>query len=192
MRVLAFNGSPRPEGNTSTIVSAVLEGAREGGANTTHVMLDELELKGCQGCLSCRKNPGNCARRDGLSPYLEKIKSCDAVLVGCPIYMYHVSGQMKLLVDRLYSFWVDTPDGGYKSALPAGKKFALVTSQGYPDADMYKKTIRWLGGMVGGLDMQFKGKIVHTDSAANPAKNDAELLEKARRIGLALAGSSAD
>ena len=40
-----------------------------------------------------------------------------------------------------------------------------------------KRTIRWLGGMVGGLDMQYAGKIVHTDSSANPAKNDTELLE---------------
>ena len=191
MRILAFNGSPRPQGNTSTIVNAVLEGAKEDGAKTTHVMLDELELKGCQGCLTCRKNPGNCARRDGLSPYLEELKSCDAVLVGCPIYMYHVAGQMKLLVDRLYSFWEDTPDG-YRSALPAGKRFAMVTSQGNPDAELYKRTIRWLGGIVGGLDMQYVGKIVHTDSAAKPAKNDAELLEKARHIGLALAGISAD
>ena len=191
MRILAFNGSPRPQGNTSTIVNAVLEGAKEDGAKTTHVMLDELELKGCQGCLTCRKNPGNCARRDGLSPYLEELKSCDAVLVGCPIYMYHVAGQMKLLVDRLYSFWEDTPDG-YRSALPAGKRFALVTSQGYPEVDMYKRTIRWLGGMVGGLDMQYVGKIVHFDSAAKPAKHDSELLKKARRIGLALAGSPAD
>ncbi len=192
MRVLAFNGSPRPQGNTSIIVGAILEGATEGGAETTHVMLDELDLKGCQGCLSCRKNPGNCARRDGLSPYLEELKSCDAVVVGCPIYMYHVAGQMKLLVDRLYSFWEDMPDGGYRSTLPAGKKFALVTSQGYPDAEMYKKSIRWLGGMVGGLDMKYVGKIVHTDSAAKPAKHDAELLEKARHIGLELAGSPAD
>jgi len=191
MRVLAFNGSPRPEGNTSTIVGAVLEGAREGGAETTLVMLDELELKGCQGCLTCRKNPGNCARRDGLSPYLEELKSCDAVLVGCPIYMYHVAGQMKLLVDRLYSFYEDMPDG-YRSALPAGKRFALVTSQGNPDAEKHKKPVRWLGGMVGGLDMQYVGKIVHTDSAAKPAKHDAELLENARQIGLALAGISAD
>jgi multimeric flavodoxin WrbA len=191
MRVLAFNGSPRAEGNTSTIVDAVLEGAREGGAETTYVMLDELEFKGCGGCLSCRKNPGNCARRDGLSPYLEELKSCDAVLVGCPIYMYHVSGQMKLLADRLYSFYEDTPEG-YKSHLPAGKRFALVTSQGNPDAEKHKRAVRWLGGMVGGLDMQYVGKIVHFDSAANPAKHDTELLEKARQIGLALAGSSAD
>jgi multimeric flavodoxin WrbA len=191
MRVLAFNGSPRPEGNTSAIIGAVLEGAKEGGAETTHVMLDELELKGCQGCLSCRKNPGNCARRDGLTPYLEELKSCDAVLVGCPIYMYHVSGQMKLLVDRLYSFYEDTPDG-YRSALPAGKRFAFVTSQGNSDAEKHKRPVRWLGGMIGGLDMQYVGKIVHFDSAAKPAKDDSELLEKARLIGLALAGSSTD
>jgi multimeric flavodoxin WrbA len=191
MRVLAFNGSPRPGGNTSTIVTAILEGARTAGAETTHVMLDELELKGCQGCLSCRKNPGNCARRDGLSPYFEELKSCDAVVVGCPIYMYRIAGQMKLLVDRMYSFWEDTPDGGYKSALPAGKKFALVTSQGHPDTDMYKRSIRWLGGMVGGLDMEEVGRIVHANSAAKPAKRDPELLDRARRIGLALAGSSA-
>jgi multimeric flavodoxin WrbA len=192
MHVLAFNGSPRPRGNTSIIVGAILEGATEGGAETTHVMLDQLELKGCQGCLSCRKNPGSCARRDGLSPYLEELKSCDAVVVGCPIYMYHVAGQMKLLVDRLYSFWEDTPDGGYKSALPAGKRFALVTSQGYPDADMYKRPIRWLAGMVGGLDMEEVGRIIHTNSDDAPARNDPELLDRARRIGLALAGRSVD
>jgi hypothetical protein len=46
--------------------------------------------------------------------------------------------------------------------------------------------------MIGGLDMQYVGKIVHFDSAAKPAKDDSELLEKARLIGLALAGSSTD
>jgi multimeric flavodoxin WrbA len=191
MRILAFNGSPRPEGNTSTIVGAVLDGAREGGAETTLVMLDEIELKGCGGCLSCRKNPGNCARRDGLTPYLDELKSCDAVLVGCPIYMYHVSGQMKLLVDRLYSFYEETP-GGYKSHLPAGKRFALVTSQGNPDAEKHKKPVRWLGGMVGGLGMEYVGKILHFDSHTKPAKDDPDLLEKAHQIGLALAGKPAD
>jgi multimeric flavodoxin WrbA len=191
MRVLAFNGSPRPEGNTSTIVDAVLEGAREGGAETNHVMLDEIGLKGCGGCLSCRKNPGHCARRDGLTRYLEELKTCDAVLVGCPIYMYHVSAQMKALVDRLYSFYEETPDG-YTSHLPAGKRFALVTSQGNPDAEKHKKPVRWLGGMVGGLGMEYVGKILHFDSHTKPAKDDTELLEKARRIGLALAGNSQD
>jgi hypothetical protein len=45
--------------------------------------------------------------------------------------------------------------------------------------------------MVGGLDMKEVGRIVHTNSAANPARHDPELLERARRIGLALAGGPA-
>jgi multimeric flavodoxin WrbA len=188
MHIIAFNGSPRRTGNTSTLVEKILEGAREEDAETTHVVLDEIDLKGCQGCLSCRKNPGFCARQDGLSPYLEAMKTCDAIVVGCPVYMFHVSGQMKLLVDRLYSFYEDQPDGSYESALPAGKRFAFVTSQGYPDPDRYERVIRWLGGMVGGLGMETVGKIVHADSAAKPAENDSELLERARQIGRTLAG----
>lgn len=190
MRVLAFNGSPRPRGNTSTIVGAILEGAREGGADTTYVALDELDLKGCQGCLSCRDKPGHCARQDGLTPYLEALRESDGVIVGCPIYMYHVSGQMKLLVDRMYSFWEDLEDGSYRPAVAGGKRFALVTSQGHPDPARFDRAIRWLGGMVGGLGMETVGTIVHADSLDRPARHDAELLDRARRIGLRLAGVS--
>jgi hypothetical protein len=42
--------------------------------------------------------------------------------------------------------------------------------------------------MVGGLGMETVGKIVHADSAAKPAENDSELLERARQIGRTLAG----
>ena len=63
MKVIAFNGSPRSTGNTSTLIQAVLEGAQDAGAETTRVVLDDLDLKGCQGCLACRKTPGTCAGR---------------------------------------------------------------------------------------------------------------------------------
>jgi multimeric flavodoxin WrbA len=178
MLVIAFNGSPRPRGNTSTLIEAVLE-----GADTAHVLLDALDLKGCMGCLSCREKPGRCKRTDGLSPYLELLKECSAVVVGCPIYMYHLSGQMKLLVDRLYSFYVNRPDGSYGSALPPGKRFAYLTSQGHPDPERFKRPIRWLAGMVGGLGMELVGHITHVDSHNRPAAKDTALLDEARQIG---------
>jgi multimeric flavodoxin WrbA len=187
MKVIAFNGSPRATGNTSTLIQAVLDGAREGGAENTYVPLDELDVKGCQGCLSCRKNPGTCARKDALSRYLDEMKSADGIVVGCPIYMYHVSGQMKQLVDRLYSFWANNPDGSYYSALPEGKRFAVVTSQGHPDPEQYKRPIRWLTGMIGGLTTETVGSIVHTGSAEGPANKDPELLKRARDLGRKLA-----
>ena len=55
MHIPAFNGSPRKSGNTSTLMKAVLEGARSAGAETTEVQLHQINLKDCAGCLSCRE-----------------------------------------------------------------------------------------------------------------------------------------
>lgn len=100
MEILAFNGSPRKNGNTSAIIKAMLRGSRSAGAKTTEIRLHDINMKGCQGCLSCRKRPGRCKQQDDLGPYLEALKTCDGAVFGTPIYMFHVTGQMKtLLID---------------------------------------------------------------------------------------------
>ncbi len=187
MHILAFNGSPRKEGNTAHIIKAVLEGAESAGAQTTAVCLHHINMTGCVGCLTCRTRPGVCAQKDDLSPYLEMIKTCDGVLVGCPIYMYRVSGQMKLFVDRCYSLYINRKSGGYDSAVPPGKTYGLVISQGAPDPAQYAKSIRWLAGMSGsGFGMEEVGRIVHTNSYQEPAKGNRQILEEAHRLGLKL------
>jgi len=189
MQVLAINGSPRKTGNTSTLIGALLEGARAAGARTDEVHLHTLDMKGCMGCFACRKNHGVCAQKDGLSPFLEMVKTCDALVVGCPIYMYRICGQMKLFVDRAYSLYIPKPGGGYNTAVPPGKRFALVISQGAPDPEQYQRSIRWLAGMLGsGHGMRETGRIVHVDSEARPAAQDGALLEQARAIGRGLVG----
>jgi multimeric flavodoxin WrbA len=184
MQILAFNGSPRKTGNTSTIIESVLEGARSKGAQTTHVRLHDINLLGCQGCLSCRKHPGLCKQKDDLSQYLEMIKTCAGMVLGCPIYMYRISGQMKLLVDRMYSLYRNRPEGGYDSMVPAGKTYALVTSQGAPDPEQYAKSLRYLAGMTGsGFGMKVVGTIVHVNGNTSPAGEDKTLLERAFELG---------
>ena len=178
---------PRKTGNTSTIIEAVLEGARSKGAETTHVRLHEINLLGCQGCLSCRKNPGFCKQKDDLSQYLEMIKTCAGMVMGCPIYMYRISGQMKLLVDRMYSLYRNRPEGGYDSMVPAGKTYALVTSQGAPNPEQYVKSLRYLTGMTGsGFGMKVVGSIVHVNGNESPAEKDKSLLERAFELGRAM------
>ena len=184
MQILAFNGSPRKKGNTSTIIAAILEGARSKGAQTKEVRLHDINLKGCRGCLSCRKNFGFCKQLDDLSKYLEAIKTCAGVVIGCPIYMYRISGQMKLFVDRIYSLYANRPDGGYDSMVPPGKTYALAISQGAPNPDQYKKSIQYLAGMTGsGLGMEEVGRIIHADSQDHPATGNKALLEEAFEIG---------
>lgn len=189
MNVIAINGSPRKKGNTAAIINAVLDGARSAGAETSEAHLHTLDMKGCMGCLSCRTKHGVCAQKDALSPFLEAMKSCDGVVFGCPIYMYRICGQMKLFVDRLYSLYPPKEGGGYNSAVPPGKRFAVVISQGAPDAEQYSKSVRWLAGMAGsGLGLEEIGRIIHTNSNISPAAKDQALLEKARRIGVQLSG----
>ncbi len=184
MHILAFNGSPRKKGNTSAIIAAILEGARSKGAQTTEVRLHDINLKGCMGCLSCRKKIGYCKQQDDLSPYLQAIKSSDGIVIGCPIYMYRISGQMKLLVDRIYSLYANRPDGGYDSMVPPGKTYALIISQGAPNPDQYKKSINYLAGMTGsGLGMEEVGRIIHVSSEEKPAEKNKDLLKEALEIG---------
>jgi len=190
MQILAFNGSPRKKRNTSALIRAILKGAESEGAETVEVRLHEIDMKGCQGCLACRQKPGVCAQKDELSRYLESMKTCQGIVVGCPIYMYRICGQMKLFVDRCYSLYVSREEGGYDSAVPPGKTYALVVSQGAPEGDQYQRSVRWLAGMTGsGFGMKEVGRIVHSDSAASPAEKDDALLEEAFLIGRRLAGS---
>lgn len=185
MHVIAFNGSPRETGNTSTVIKAVLEGAESVGAETTLVHLNSIDMKGCQGCGSCNIKYGVCAHKDDLSPHLEAIKTADAIVFGAPIYMFRVSGQIKLLVDRMYSFYSPKKEGGgYNSEIPAGKNYAVVISQGAPDPKQYDRSARWLSGMAGsGFGMKEVGQIIHTNGRMTPSGEDNDLLEEARALG---------
>ena len=64
--------------------------------------------------------------------------TCDAIVMGTPVYRYHVTAQLKMLVDRLYCFFesVENPETGeqtIKSAFPSGKKFIFIISRGDPE-----------------------------------------------------------
>ncbi|MBW1846233.1 MAG: hypothetical protein JRJ27_03615, partial [Deltaproteobacteria bacterium] len=106
--------------------------------------------------------------------------------------MYHIAGQMKIMVDRFYSLYMSKETAGeYESAVPAGKSYALVTSQGHPDPESYMRPIRWLAGMTGGgLGFEEKGRIVHANSHDQPAKDMDEILKEAYDIGQKLVGNS--
>ncbi len=193
MKVLGFNGSPRKGGNTVTLVEAVLSGAASKGAETRLVNLNELDIKGCQGCEACKKAPGKCALKDDMTPLLQEMAECDAVVLGTPIYWFRVTAQLKMLIDRLYCFMgvEKNPDTGEESpyfVFPGGKKFVVVTSQGDDNPEMYQQTLDWLNlvlTIMGSASTEF---ITHyaSENARDSARNNAELMSKAEAAGAAL------
>lgn len=193
MKVIGFNASPRKKANTVTLVEAVLKGAASKGAETRLVNLNELNIKGCQGCEACKKDPGKCAHKDDLSPLLQEMKGCDAIVLGSPIYWFRVSAQLKMLIDRFYCFMGEEtdPQTGEKSpyfTFPGGKKFVMVTSQGDENPELYQQTLDWLNMVAMVMSASSTEFITHCGSEDNrdSARNNAELMAKAESVGESL------
>lgn len=105
MKAIAVNGSPRKKWNTATVLQHALDGAASKGAETEMIHLYDLNYKGCISCFGCKRkdstDPLSCHRSDELTPVLAKIKSCDVLFVGTPIYMGNVTGELRSFMERL-------------------------------------------------------------------------------------------
>jgi multimeric flavodoxin WrbA len=105
LKVVAINGSPRKKWNTATLIKKALEGSESKGAETELINLYDLNFKGCTSCFSCRtkgsKSYGKCAMQDDLTPILKNIEESDALILGSPIYLGTITGEMKSFMERL-------------------------------------------------------------------------------------------
>lgn len=105
MKVIAFNGSPRKNWNTATLLNNALEGAASRGAETELIHLYDLNFKGCISCFSCKlkggKSYGRCVMNDDLKPVFNRIEQADALIFGSPIYFGQVTGEMRSFLERL-------------------------------------------------------------------------------------------
>lgn len=102
MKVIAFNGSPRPKGNTARMIREVFAVLEEAGIRTELISLAGKPLPGCSAC-------GDCAvtrdRRcsivgDDLNDYVAKMIEADGIILASPTYFSDVTAEMKALIDR--------------------------------------------------------------------------------------------
>jgi multimeric flavodoxin WrbA len=102
MYVVAFNGSPRRDGNTATMLRLALAELEAAGARTELVQLGGLHLRGCRACYGCvARQDRRCAVADDeLNGLIEKMLDADGILIGTPTYFADVSTEVKALIDR--------------------------------------------------------------------------------------------
>jgi multimeric flavodoxin WrbA len=102
MKVVAFSGSARKNGNTVLLLKTVLESITQAGIETELVQLAGKDIHGCRACMGCFKNKdGKCAFDDDLvNECIAKMKEADAIILGSPTYFADISPEMKALIDR--------------------------------------------------------------------------------------------
>jgi multimeric flavodoxin WrbA len=112
MKVVAFNGSPRKDGNTAILINHVFKELAKEGIETELVQLAGKSLQGCISCYRCFSNKDRqCSvKKDELNNYLEKMIDAEGIILGSPTFFSNITAEMKALIDR--AGLVSTANGG--------------------------------------------------------------------------------
>jgi multimeric flavodoxin WrbA len=97
---IGIAGSPRYQGNSTSLLKAYLSGASAAGFETKIIYLNSLAYRGCQACDSCVKGK-MCRIKDDLCEIFPLLQKADIWAMASPIYYDGISGQLKTFFDRL-------------------------------------------------------------------------------------------
>lgn len=102
MKVIAFNGSGRKDGNTAKLIAYACEELSREGITTELVQLAGQSIRGCTACYKCFANKNRrCAITDDIAnECIEKMDGADGMIIGSPTYFAAITPEAKALIDR--------------------------------------------------------------------------------------------
>ena len=129
MKICAFLGSPRKEGNTAHVLNWILEECNKNGHEVELVYLQDQKIFGCRECFACQKIVGKfgCSIKDDMQKLYPKIFEADCILIATPVFTWAVSAMAKAFLERTYCFEKFSEDGSYTSFVE-GKRCGLVVT----------------------------------------------------------------
>ena len=112
MQVVAFNGSPKANGNTAAALQLVGKELVAAGIDFTMVHVGNQLVRGCTACGQCvkKRNERCVIETDEVNAWVQQMKGADGILLGSPVHFASVGGTMKSFLDR--AFYVAGVNGG--------------------------------------------------------------------------------
>jgi multimeric flavodoxin WrbA len=104
MKVIAFNGSPNKDGNTSHLIAHVLKEIEKEGISTEVFQIGGKKVSPCSACGKCFENQDRrCIQEnDMVNDCIEKMIGADAIVIGSPTYFASVTPEIKAFMDRVF------------------------------------------------------------------------------------------
>jgi len=102
MKLIGFSsGVVGRESNVDRMVKAIMA---ETGCESEFVKLNDLNYSACKSCAWLCAKPQLCKLEDDLSPYSQKVKEADAVVLGSPVHVGTINAAMVGFISRLWAF----------------------------------------------------------------------------------------
>ncbi len=102
--LLALYTSPRNKGNTSLLLDALADGAREAGLPVVSFRTASMDIRPCRACDACFRD-GECVQEDEMQEVFPHLVGAGAVALAAPIFSMNICAQAKALIDRCQRFW---------------------------------------------------------------------------------------
>lgn len=103
-KVIVISTSLRVGSNSDMLADKFTEGALHAGHDVEKISLAGKNISFCRGCLACQKL-GRCVIDDDANGIMQKVLNADVVVWATPIYYYEMSGQMKVMIDRMNAMY---------------------------------------------------------------------------------------
>lgn len=179
MKVVAFNGSPRAEGNTYRALAIVAEELEREGIAASVIQVGSRQVRGCVACGGCARNrDGRCVLPDdGVNAWIEEAREADGIILGSPVHFSGMGATMKAFLDR--AFYVASANGGLFRHKAGAAVVAVRRSGGVAAFDQLNHYLAYSEMLVPGSNYW---NVVH-GAAPGEAERDEEGVQILRVLG---------
>lgn len=132
--VVVISSTPRVGGNSEVLANEFARGAKDAGNNVEVINLRDYKLNYCVACYACKT--GKCIYNDGMEEIKQKLLKADVIVFATPVYFYSMSGQLKVFIDRLVTFYLQVKAEIY-----------LIASQWDEDKEIMENTFNAIRGL---------------------------------------------
>ena len=179
-KIVVLNGSPRRKGNTSALVDAFSNGAKETGCEVIEFFLGTMDIRGCKGCMGGGKDEASpCIQKDDMEKIYPAYRDADVVVLASPLYYWTISGQLKCAFDRLFAVAECNPD--YRN--PKKESVLLMAAEG----NGFEESVFWYDRLTDHLGWSDRGKVLCGGVMDAGDIGGRDELEEARALGRSIA-----
>lgn len=182
-KIVIIRGSPRKNGNSCILADSLAKGAKDSHAEVDDFFLQKMDIKPCNACNVCIKNPEKgCIIDDDMQLIYPKLRSADSIVIASPVYWFNMSAQTKLFIDRFYGLIEP------KKHVLRDKRIGIILT--YGDADEYTSgavnAINSFKDTFQYIQAEIVGIIHGTAMEAGEIKQNKKLIEDAYELGVKL------
>lgn len=105
MKVAVIYGTER-KGSTYNIAQQFLHGLCNNKKDIKEFFLPKDQPNFCRGCFQCFTDNTKCPDYQYIEPILKAMEEADLIVFTSPVYVYHVTGQMKAFLDHFGFQWM--------------------------------------------------------------------------------------